>query len=117
MKGYPKLEEWSAKIHSLFIEFLSLFFRGQFFIIKGKVVPVIKHCIAAWAVCDVVSVMLMYSSYKYVGIFLFCTYITFVMYLLSMYLKSQNVLEFGIERVAYKVNTLISKLFSHTSLY
>ena len=39
------------------------------------------------------------------------------MYLLSMYLKSQNVLQFRMERVAYKVDTLISKLSLHISLY
>ena len=38
------------------------------------------------------------------------------MYLLFMYLKSQNVLQFAMERVAYKVDTLISKLFLHLSL-
>jgi len=56
------LEECPAKIHSLFIEFFStIFLEGQFFITKGKVVPVIKHCIATWAACDVVSVVLIIS--------------------------------------------------------
>jgi len=61
-EGYPKLVEWPAKIHSLFIEFFNtIFLQGQFFIAKGKVVHVIKHCIATWAACDVVSVMLIIS--------------------------------------------------------
>jgi hypothetical protein len=117
MKCYPNWKNGPPKFTAYLSSYYHCFLGGQFFIIKGKVVPVIKHCIATWAVCDVASVMLMYSSYKYADIFLFCTYIAFVMYLLSIYLKSQNDLEFGTERVAYKVNTLISKLFSHTSLY
>jgi len=61
-EGYPKLEECPPKIHCLFIEFFNtIFLQGQFFIAKGKAVPVIKHCIATWAACDVVSVMLIIS--------------------------------------------------------
>jgi len=59
---YTKFEECPAKIHCLFIEFFNtIFLQGQFFITKGKVVPVIKHCIATWAACDVVSVVLIIS--------------------------------------------------------
>ena len=51
--------------------FTTIFLEGQLLIAKGKVVPVIEHCITTQAACDVGSVMLMYCCLLLHTLFLF----------------------------------------------
>ena len=58
MKATPNWKNALSNSQLIYRVLQHYFLEGQFFIAKEKVVPVIKHYIATWAACDIVSVML-----------------------------------------------------------